>query len=104
MFGLQGLARGDEKGEIPPDAPAWMHVAQYLMIVGILGSLASVGSWVAFGPGERAFSGSFGAVSGGLSSGIGRTVFGIGAIICWLATAGFALAGQRKLRRRSNNS
>ena len=46
----------------------------------------SIGGWIAFGPGERAFSssGSVGgvAVSGGGNEWDGRIVFGLGAILC----------------------
>ncbi len=33
---------------------------------------------------------------------IGRAVFGLGAIITWLCTIGYAVAGARKLLRRSD--
>jgi hypothetical protein len=46
----------------------------------------AIGAWVAFGPGERAFSSSISgggvSVSGGGSEWIGRIAFGFGAILC----------------------
>lgn len=60
------------------------HVLAFLLI----GMVASVASWVAFGPGERAFTGgaSVGPVAVGGSGGerIGRAVFGFGAVVLWL--------------------
>jgi hypothetical protein len=51
---------------------------------------ASIGAWVAFGPGERAFTSSVSggaiAVSGDGNEWVSRFVFGFGAILC----AGFA--------------
>lgn len=58
----------------------------------LLASFAMVGSWVAFGPGEREFSGggSVGGVgmSGRVGSGLGRVVFGFGALLIWAVAVG----------------
>ena len=92
---LQRVGHADlTTGELPPGAAGWLRYAQYLLGVAIFAIFAVMGSWVAFGPGERAFSGT-------LPTGpaVGRIAFGIGAIICWLATIGYAVAGLRKLRR-----
>ncbi len=47
---------------------------------------ASIGAWVAFWPGERAFNSSMSggavSVSGGGNEWVGRIVFGFGAILC----------------------
>jgi hypothetical protein len=83
--------------ELPPDAPQWMRIAQYLAMVTIFASFAAIGSWVALGPGDRAFSMStpfFSAPAGEL---VGRIAFGIGAIVTWLCTIAVAVAGARKL-------
>lgn len=57
----------------------------------MLVSFAMVGSWIAFGPGEREFSGggSVGGVgvSGRVGSGFGRVVFGFGALMVWTVAA-----------------
>lgn len=100
---LQVMGRANAQGELPAQAPFWMRAAQYLIGVGIFASFAAVGSWIAFGPGERAFSGSFGFLEGNVGAAIGRIAFGIGAIIVWLATIAFAISGARKLlgRRKS---
>jgi hypothetical protein len=94
---LQGFGKANEQGELPADAPHWIRVVQYLIGVAIFASFAVVGSWIAIGGDARQFSGSFGGWSGGVGAGIGRTVFGLGAIIVWLCTIGFAVSGARKL-------
>ena len=81
-------------GEMPAGAPHWVRVVQYLMGVAIFACFALIGSWIAFGPGERTFSGT---VPTGPT--FGRIAFGIGALITWAATIGFAVQGARKLRR-----
>jgi hypothetical protein len=52
---------------------------------------------VAFGPGERQFSGTFMFGDATTNATIGRIVFGTGAIFIWLCTAAFAAFGFRKL-------
>lgn len=63
------------------------RVNSFLALI-LIGTFASIASWIAFGPGERAFSGgaSVGPVSVGGSGGetVGRAVFGFGAVLLWL--------------------
>jgi hypothetical protein len=94
---LQAIGRANERGELPAGAPQWLRVIQYLIGVAIFASFALIGSWIAFGFGPRNFSGSFLFFDGPVSSVIGRTAFGIGAIITWLCTVAFAVSGARKL-------
>lgn len=96
----QVIGHADASGDLPADAPDWMRVIHYLMGVAIFASFAVIGSWVAFGSGERNFSGSFLFFDAQTNTAIGRTVFGIGAIITWLGTIGFAVFGARKLLGR----
>ena len=53
--------------------------------LGVVGALAAVFNWVAFGPGPRAFSGGisipFVSVSGPQSEWSGRVAFGAGAVL-----------------------
>ncbi|MGH8836214.1 MAG: hypothetical protein ACRDWG_14635, partial [Actinomycetes bacterium] len=101
VFLLGGLAFGlnvvgganPQTGELPKDAPRWVRVAQYMIVLAIFAAFATIGSWIAFGPGERAFSGTVPIGSTG-----GRIVFGIGAVIVWLCTLAYAVSGARKLR------
>lgn len=66
----------------------------------LVGNMAAIASWIAFGPGEREFSAgmSMGAadVSGPQLPGVGRIVFGFSAVLLWAVTA---LALRRAFRR-----
>jgi hypothetical protein len=57
--------------------------------------MAATGSWIAFGSGSRTFSVNVPLLSG---EGIGRIVFGVGALIMWLIVIGVAVQTWRKLR------
>ena len=46
-------------GNLPADAPRWMGVVQYLIGLTIFVCFGVIASWIAFGPGERHFSGTF---------------------------------------------
>ena len=65
--------------------------------------LALIGSWVAFGPGPRGFSGSFLFFSHATNEWIGRAAFGFGAVLCWLGTLAVAVVGARKLLGRGKS-
>jgi hypothetical protein len=86
--------------DFPAGAPRWMRVVRYLAMVAIFVSFAAIGSWVAFGPGERAFTVSVPFGSGPAGDIVGRIAFGIGAIITWLCTIAVVVVGARKLRGR----
>lgn len=98
---LLHLAAGGKPDErdLPRDAPYWMRVVQYLAMLTIFAAFAVIGSWIAFGPGERDISMSMPFYSGPANEIVGRTAFGIGAVITWLCTIAVAVAGVRKLRR-----
>jgi hypothetical protein len=88
-----------ETGELPKDTGWWMRLFYYAVGLVITGSLASVASWVAFGPGPRAFSGTgMFLLSRETGDTVGRVVFGIGAVLTWLFTIAIAVSGARKLR------
>lgn len=101
--GLQAWGRADSNGELPDDAPFWMRVVQYLIGVAIFLCFAMLGSWIAFGPGPRGFSGSFMFFGRSINELIGRGMFGFGAVICWVGTLAFAVSGARKLKARRKN-
>ncbi len=91
-------------GSLPPTAPLPLRIAQYLMGLGVVSSLATIGSWVAIGSdGNFKSSASFFGVSiSGLSSEmLGRMMFGLGAGLCWLFLIAVARQGWRKLLRRA---
>ena len=97
---IQTIGHADDDGNLPAEAPQWMRVAQYLIVVAIFTCFAAMATWVAFGGGPREFSGTFMFFGGGANAAIGRAAFGFGAIICWLCTLAMAVVGARKLLGR----
>ena len=89
-------------GELPPTAPRWIRATQYVVGLAVLVCLAAIGTWIAFGPGSRAFSASGPFFGGSIGEAIGRTVFGIGAVATWLALLAVATRAARKLLGRGN--
>jgi len=84
MFFLAGIAILTGP---PPDTPEASRTTwrTFLLGLGIVGALAAVFNWVAFGPGPRAFGGSvsipFVTVSGPSSEWSGRIAFGAVAVL-----------------------
>lgn len=70
-------------GELRATVPAWLRSFYGALCFAIAALLAAMFSWVAFGPGEREFTGS-GAFTGEIG---GRIAFGLGAILTWLVLA-----------------
>lgn len=90
-----------ETGELPKDAGWWTRLFYYAVAVVIAGALASIGSWVAFGPGLRGFNGpGLFLLSPEAGDLVGRVVFGFGAVLTWLITIALAVGGARKLFRK----
>ncbi len=96
--GLAGI--DDRAGDIPPGAPQWMKVVYWLCGAVAMASLAAIGTWVAFGSGERAFS-MTGLIDGSISAGIGRAIFGLCTIMTWLMVIALMRAGARKIFGKS---
>jgi hypothetical protein len=93
---LGGLAGVDGKtGELPASAPRWLRAAQSLLGVAITTCFGLVGTWIAIGPGDRKFTGSFPIGEIG-----GRIVFGIGAVMVWLFAIALAKRAARQWFRR----
>lgn len=92
-----------ETGELPKDTGWWMRLFYYLIGLVIVGALASIGTWVAFGPGPRHFSGT-GLFLQSLEASalVGRIIFGFGAIVTWLCAIALAVSGARKLFPRKS--
>lgn len=95
---LQGVGKANAHGELPAGAPHWMRVVQYVSGVAIFASFGVLGTWVALAGEAGQFSGSAFGMSAAVGGGIGRTAFGIGAIVVWLCTIAYAVSGARKLR------
>lgn len=100
---IQVAGGANARAELPRTSPRWMHVAQYLIFISLFVCLAALGSWVAFGAGDRQFSGSL-PLHGSANEWVGRTVFGIGAVIAWFGAAAAVVIGARKLLRRNTTT
>ena len=91
----------DHDSELPTDAPSWTQFAYRVLAIAMAGSLASIGTWIAIGAGPRAFT-----VSGPFlemrtaGEAIGRTVFGLGAVIVWIYVIALTVNTVRKLLDR----
>ena len=99
---LQSLpvAKPMPDGSLSPKAPRWVQGACFALGLSIVGGLAAVGLWIAFGPGERHFSSNLPFVSGPANDTLGRVVFGFGAVLTCLAFLAFLVSGARRLLRR----
>jgi hypothetical protein len=84
------------EGELPASTPGWLRAAYQLICVTIVVSMGALASWVAFGPGERQFSGN----GGFLGPSVGRAAFGFGAALIWITLAAFGFAKIRRLLLR----
>jgi hypothetical protein len=98
---LRSFMGGDmHASELPRGVPLRLRVAYYALGLAVVGALATVGTWVAFGPGERAFAVSLPFLgSGPANPWIGRAMFGVGAVLTWLFFVVAAVAWWRKLVR-----
>jgi len=101
---LRWLAGGEtHDGEMPRGTPFWLRAVYYLIGLICIGALAAVGTWVAFGPGTRAFSMSLPFLGKGpANEWLGRAVFGTGTLIVWLFFIVAARTYWRKLMHASD--
>ena len=84
IFAMAGIAMATARpGDSAPGARATLRT--FLPVLGIVGGMAAIANWIAFGPGERHFSGSvsipFVSLSSRTSEWTGRAAFGVGAVI-----------------------
>jgi hypothetical protein len=93
---LHGVGRTHVGAELPAGAPFWMRAAQYLIGVALFADFAVLGTWIAFLGEGRHFSGGV-PFLGAFNVSPARIMFGLGALICWLATIGYAVSGARRL-------
>ena len=92
-------------GELPRDSGWWMRLLYYVLGFGACAGLALIGSWVAFGPGARSFSGSgMMFAPRDWAELLGRVIFGLGAVVTWLCVIALAVNGVKKLFRREQAS
>jgi hypothetical protein len=95
---IQTCAKATPDGVLPASAPIWVRVTLYLLSLAIVASLGAIGTWVAFGPGEREFSSSIPFLPAWLNEPVGRTAFGVGAILIWIMSIVMAVVSARRLR------
>ena len=97
-YAVAGGAAPD--GDLPPGTPRWVRVTQSLLGLGIIVSLAAVGTWVAFGPGPRSLSVTLPFVGRGPGDEtVGRVAFGIGAVLMWIFLVVFVVVSVQRIRR-----
>ena len=93
LAGIMVIVRGfagavDSSSELPQTASRGLRAFYTLLVTPIPILLAVLLSWVAFGPGVRHFSMSIGsggtAVAMAGNDTIGRVLFGICAVLCWI--------------------
>ena len=90
-------------GGFLPDTPAYIRALDTLIGLGILGLMAAIFGWVAFGRGPRAFSTfvaipflAVGSRAGELS---GRIAFGVFAVLWVMLFMAFGVSAVRRIRR-----
>jgi hypothetical protein len=113
IFALAGFAiifgyavgRADANGNLPADAPLWLYVTQQLLVLGIVGTMGVLFSWISIGSGPRAFTMSTPIGTSPVANTlIGRIAFGIGAILFWIFFVAVAvIAARRLLKTPSEN-
>jgi len=95
-----GVGRVDANGNLPADAPLWLYVTQQLLVLGIVGAMGALFSWVSIGSGPRAFTMSTPIGTSPVANTlIGRIAFGIGAILFWIFFVVVAVMAARRLRK-----
>jgi hypothetical protein len=108
IFALAGFAiifgyavgRADANGNLPADAPLWLYVTQQLLVLGIVGTMGALFSWISIGSGPRAFTMSTPVGTSPVgNSVIGRVAFGIGAVLIWIFFVAVAVIAARRLRK-----
>jgi hypothetical protein len=87
----------DHHDDVPDAAPLWLKLSYRALGIGVAGALALIGTWIAIGGGPRAFtlSSPFGEMhtTGEL---IGRSVFGLGAVVVWIYVIALTVGTVRK--------
>lgn len=82
-------------------APGWVALSYQALSIGVLGAVATVGTWAAINSGPHTFSASSQFVSAQTTGDlIGRTVFGLGAVIVWICVIALTVSTVRKLFNR----
>jgi hypothetical protein len=92
----------DSQSEMPESAPRWTKMSYRVLAIGTAGALAMIGTFIAIGSGPRAFGLSAPFVEMQTAGeALGRTVFGLGAVIAWIYVIALTVGTVRKLFDRS---
>jgi len=99
-----GCARtemSDNPTSLSEASPGWLRLSYQALCIGVLGALATIGTWLAIGSGPHAFAVSSPFVSMQTTGdAIGRTIFGLGAVIVWICMIALTVSTVRKLFNR----
>jgi len=94
------IAKPGADGSLSPTSPRWAQWISLVLALCIVGGLAAVGLWIAFGPGERHFTTTIGFFTTSRTDQLfGRVIFGLGAVLTCLAFVLFLVDGVRRLWR-----
>jgi hypothetical protein len=94
---FQTLGQANAAGDLSAAAPRWMRALQYLIGLAIFCCFGAIATWMAFGPGERQFSGTFLFFDPATNAAIGAPLSASARVMIWLCTVAVAAAGFRKL-------
>jgi hypothetical protein len=87
-------------GDLPPGTSRRVRLIQYLLGLGIVGCMAAIATWIAVGPGPRAFTVTLPFIGRGPGDEtVGRAIFGAGAVLLWVFLAVFVVVSGQRLRR-----
>jgi hypothetical protein len=90
------LGMNNQTRELSYDAPLWLKAVYALSWLMAAVATAAISTWVAFGSGTRHF-GLSGPIVGPVGEGVGRLIFGIGAVLAWIGVAVMARTAVQKL-------
>jgi hypothetical protein len=93
---FQTLGQANAAGDLPAAAPRWMRALQYLIGLAIFCYFGAIATWIAFGPGERQFSGTFLFFDPATNAAIGGPPSASAQSSSGLCTVAAAAAGFRK--------
>ena len=97
---IQAVGHANATGDLPADAPRWMRVVQYLDRRRAVRVVRRDGHVGRLSGDSKQFSGGLPFLGAAINVAFARTMFGFGALICWLGTIAVAVSGARKLCRR----
>ena len=81
----------DSQGALAAGAPGFARALYRFTGFGIIVALGTIGSWVAFGPGPREFTGTL-PIAGQIGAYVGRAAFGLGAAVIWIVVVGMTIS------------